>query len=204
MGRIRVFRVSSLTLITFALLCWVSALAQTGGGEDYDERSARLISVVAKTEDFTDWLANYGGWRGSASPHDGDNLDGGWYIEFKAEDGEWLGYANINALSGEIDDSFIPRPLPEAELAEGRVRVRALVLADPEVAERIQDPLLWDIESDYDRYEVEWNVNFYRGLEHLRVIAQLGGRLLYRRGSQRNASWVRKRRLNTRGMKPSA
>ena len=125
-----------------------SAHAQSGGSEDYDERSARLINTVAQTEDFTDWLANYEGWQGNAAPHDGNDLDGHWYIEFKTEDGEeWLGSANVDARSGEISDLFIPYPLPEDELAEGNVRVQALVLADPEIMARIQDPLLWNIES---------------------------------------------------------
>ena len=150
-----------------------SVLAQSGGAESYEDRSARLIGSVAATEDFADWLANYEGWQGKASPHDENYADGNWYIEFKdADDEEWLGYANVT-VDGSITDAFIPRPLPDDELEAGKTRVRELVLADPEVAARIEDPLLWTIESDYNRYDVNWNVHFYRGLEHLHVIAKL-------------------------------
>ncbi len=169
-----------LTLFASCLFLQSGAFAQSGsaesGGsaeESYEERQARLIALVAEIEDFADWLANYEGWQGKASPQDGDDQDGLWYVEFKdADDEEWLGYANVD-IEGNIEDSFIPRPLPEDELAEGKVRVRELVLADPEVAARLTDPLLWEVEADYDRYEVNWVVNFYRGLEHLRVIAQM-------------------------------
>lgn len=148
----------------------------TGSGgsaeESYEARQARLIALVAETEDFADWLTSYEGWQGKASPKDGDE-DGLWYVEFKdADDEEWLGYANVDT-EGTIEDSFIPRPLPDDELAEGKVRVVALVLDDPEVAARLVDPLLWEVNADYDRYEVNWVVNFYRGLEHLRIIAQM-------------------------------
>ena len=150
-----------------------SVLAQSGGAESYEDRSARLIGSVAATEDFADWLANYEGWQGKASPHDEDYPDGNWYIEFKdAGDEEWLGYANVT-VDGTVTDSFIPRPLPDDELAEGKGRVRELVLTDPEVVALVTDPLLWDIEVEYNRYDVNWDVNFYRGLEHLRVIAKL-------------------------------
>ena len=166
--------------LLFALLLTYSfsfgALAQETGGsaeESYDERRARLITLVAETEDFADWLTNYEGWQGEAWPKEEGEEDGLWYVEFKDEDDEeWLGYADVD-VAGDVENSFIPRPLPDDELAEGRARVRELVLADPEVAARLTDPLLWSIEVDYDRYDVNWDVNFYRGLEHLRVVAKL-------------------------------
>ena len=166
-------RYTRLCLILSIFLFGGSVLAQSGGAESYEDRSARLINSVAETEDFADWLANYEGWQGKASPHDENYPNGDWYIEFKdAADEEWLGYANVT-IDGTIIDAFIPRPLPDDELATGKARVKELVLADPEVSALVKDPLLWDIESDYDRFDVNWNVNFYRGLEHLRVIAKL-------------------------------
>ena len=164
-----------ITLLVLLLSWTLGALAQSEhADESYEEREARLVTFIAETEDFADWLTNYEGWQGSASPHDENNLDGGWSVEFHdAEGEEWLGYANVNVLSSEIYDSFIPRPLPEDQLTAGKARVQTLVLADPEVAARLTDPLLWDIEADYDRFEVHWRVDFYRGLEHLRVIAQM-------------------------------
>ena len=158
------------------LISSLSALAQEASGgsaEPYDERKERLIALVAETEDFADWLSNYEGWQGKAWPKEEDDEDGLWYVEFKDEnDEEWLGYADVS-IDGNIENSFIPRPLPDDELAEGKVRVRELVLTDPEVVALVTDPLLWDVEVDYDRYDVNWDVNFYRGLEHLRVIAKL-------------------------------
>ncbi len=162
-------------LLALLLSLTLGASAQTEESEvSYEETEARLITFIAETEDFADWLTNYEGWQGSASPHDENNLDGGWTVEFHdAEGEEWLGYANVSASSSEIYESFIPRPLPEDELAAGRARVQTLVLDDPEVAARLVDPLLWDIEADYDRFKVHWVVDFYRGLEHLRVIANM-------------------------------
>lgn len=171
------YRVRRYALV-FLLPLLLSVSAQSGGesggsAESYDERKARLIALVSETEDFADWLSSYEGWQGKAWPKDDSDEDGLWYVEFKDEnDEEWLGYADVDP-SGTIENAFIPRPLPDDELAEGKVRVRELVLADPEVAARLTDPLLWDIEADYDRFDVNWDVNFYRGLEHLRVIAKL-------------------------------
>ena len=164
-------------VLVLALLSFkVSAQSGEASGrsaESYDERKARLIALVAETEDFARWLETYEGWQGKAWPKEEDDENGLWYVEFKDEnDEEWLGYADVD-IEGNIENAFIPRPLPDDELTEGKARVRELVLADPEVAARITDPLLWEVDVGYDRFDVNWDVNFYRGLEHLRVIATL-------------------------------
>jgi hypothetical protein len=130
-----------------------------------------MIDLVAQSEEFVDWLPQYPGWIGYAY---GPDENGVWYVEFydQAEE-EWLGYANVDDATQEIIDSFAPKPLPAEEYQAGRVKVEMMVLDDPEVQGQLGNPALWEVETDYNRWDAIWEVNFYRGLEALTVSAYL-------------------------------
>lgn len=148
-------------LMTFVLPV-VGVLAQ---GVDEDE----LVNVVSGTEPFPDWLAQHEGWTPNVYPGD----EPWWTVEFNAEDGEWLGYATINADTGEIGDIFAPTPLPDDEFMAGQERVYRLVMDDPEVQVRLVDPILWSDYTDFNRWDRVWEVHFYRGIEAILVRVNL-------------------------------
>jgi hypothetical protein len=126
-----------------------------------------MIDIVAESEEFVDWLPQYPNWVGHAY---GPNEEGNWYVEFFDESGEeWLGYANVKDATGEILDSFAPKPLPADQYQTELLQVQPLVLADPEVQAQLTDPVLWDVTTDYNRYDSVWEVRFYRGIEAIVV-----------------------------------
>src|SRR5262249_13921527 len=136
-----------------------------------DDEAEQYIALVAATDDFASWLANYDGWKGYANPNDDGSV---WYVEFHdAADEEWLGYAGVDVNTKEIVESFIPLPLPQEVYDANVGRVRAMVLDDPEVLARIVDPALWYINTDYNRFEQDWEVWLSRGVDSLVVKATL-------------------------------
>jgi hypothetical protein len=150
-------------ILIFTLLC---ALMITPVRAQ-DETEQALIQLVAESEEFADWLAQYEGWQGHAYPPEDGTV---WYVEFyTAEEDDWLGYANIDANTGEIQDSLVPSPLPPDEFAAGQERVNKLVLNDPEVIAWLVDPILWYPYVDFNRYERIWEMHFYRGKEAVMV-----------------------------------
>lgn len=154
--------------VLLAILLLASVFS--AGAQD-DPVAKALVDVVAGTPEFSEWLAGYPGWVGNAYGPDNNNV---WYVEFKsADDSEWLGYANFDTDTNTIQDSFIPAPLPPDVYQEQQQRVRALMLADPEVLARLGDPVLWDLYMDYNRYEVTWDAYFYRGIDGLLVRSSL-------------------------------
>jgi len=134
-----------------------------------EETQQALIQIVASSETFADWLVQYPNWKSNVYPSD---TEGVWVVEFytEAED-DWLGYATINAETGEIYESFAPKPLPTEVYQEQRDKVLKLTLDDPEVLAYLGDPILWDMYMDYNRYESLWDVYFYRGVDAVLVKA---------------------------------
>jgi hypothetical protein len=136
-----------------------------------DEISQALVQVVALSETFADWLPNYEGWYGNAWETE---YPGVYYVEFYNGDGsEWLGYATINRATGEIYESFAPKPLSPDMYQHQLELIETLVLDDSEVAAVLGDARLWDRYTDYNRWEQVWEVRFYRGLDAILVRAAL-------------------------------
>ncbi|MBZ0283863.1 MAG: hypothetical protein K8L97_24205 [Anaerolineae bacterium] len=136
-----------------------------------EETQQALTQLVASSETFTDWLAEYPNWKSNVYPSD---TEGVWVVEFytEAED-DWLGYASINAETGEIYEAFAPKPLPPEVYQEQQAKVQKLTLDDPEVLAYLGDPILWDFYMDYNRYESVWDLYFYRGVEAVLVKAAI-------------------------------
>jgi hypothetical protein len=160
-------RIKYLSLVLFLLISTMTAAAARA--QDDEALKQHLIEVVAQSEIFADWLTGYPDYIANASGPDDNNV---WYVEFYNDDSysEWLGYANIDADTDEIQDSFAPRPLPADVYQEQLPRVNASALADPEVLARLNgNPDLWDIYTDWNRWEAKWDVVFYRGIEAVLV-----------------------------------
>lgn len=164
------YGISVLALLLALLSLTVSTAAQ-------DEVEQSLIVIASQSEEFAGWLAEYEGWQGYAYPPEEGTV---WYVEFYDAAGEeWLGYANVDVETGEIQDLFVPRPLPAEEYAAGKERILDLVFADPEVQVWLIDPLLWDPYVDFNRFEQVWEVHLYRGNDGILIKASLDEYSLY-------------------------
>ncbi|MDZ4764467.1 MAG: hypothetical protein SGI73_07925 [Chloroflexota bacterium] len=126
-----------------------------------------VVQVAAASEIMADWLPNFENWIGNASETEYPDV---YYVEFydNAEE-EWLGYVTINGTTGEIYDAFAPKPLPPDVYAEQLPLVEEIVKNDPEVAAILDNPIFWDVYTDYNRWERLWETRFYRGLEGILV-----------------------------------
>lgn len=147
-----------LSLIGLLILPFAGIHAQSE-----DEKREALVAIVADSDEFSDWLEDYPDYQFNAWGPDENQI---WYIEFFDESWEeWLGYANINEDSLEIQDSFAPKPLPTDVYQEQLDIVLPYVLADAEVMGWLNDnPDLWDNYTDWNRWEQIWDVAFYRGI----------------------------------------
>ncbi len=159
----------ALGLALLAAVVW-GALASGAALAQDDPQAQKAIQLVAASEQFADFLAQYPNWLGWAEQDDGD----WWYVEFWSADyEEWLGEAVVNLQTGEIRESFVPRPLPAEKYAELLPRVQAYALADGEVQALLGDPAQWEVWADYDRWEGVWFVDFTRGLDHYVAVVRV-------------------------------
>ncbi|MCK6576937.1 MAG: hypothetical protein L6Q98_02400 [Anaerolineae bacterium] len=156
------------TRFTRLILCILAAalLALAAGGaaaQTDDLKANAIILIVANSDLFADWLPNYPDYQVNAS---GPDEDGNWYIEFHDSAWEeWLGYAVINETSGEIVDSFAPKPLPADVYQQQLERVTQKIMNDPEVLGWLDNqPELWDTYIDFNRWDRVWQAWFSRGI----------------------------------------
>lgn len=156
--------VKYIKLWAFVLLVLISVTAFGVRAQDEEAIKGRVIQIAADSEMFSDWLAGHPNYHADAW---GPDENGVWYVEFKNDgDEEWLGYANVNADTGEILDSFAPKPLPADVYQSQMPRVTAFVKADVEVLARLENNLdLWEVYTDWNRWDATWDVGFYRGIE---------------------------------------
>jgi hypothetical protein len=155
----------SLSALVAILLIALPLTAQ----DDLDPAAVPLVEVVEQSELFADWLARHPGYTPKAYGPDENGL---WYIEFYSADDEWLGYANVDAASGEITGSFAPVPLQPADYQTQLDAIRLHVLADAEVLAWLNNqPDLWEVYPEWNRWEQRWDIGFYRGIEGVMVYA---------------------------------
>ena len=162
-------RAKSLALLLLATLFSLMAVQ----AQDDEAIKQKVIQIAADSDMFKDWLASHPNYRSNASGPDNNGI---WYVEFKTEaDDEWLGYANVNANTGEIQDAFAPKPLSTEVYQEQLPEVTAFALADAEVLARLNNnPKLWQMYPDWNRWDATWDVSFMRGIDGIVVKLKFG------------------------------
>ena len=128
-----------------------------------EDDEAKVIRILATEEKKAGHLALYPGWVASAW----DNDDGTWYVEFKSNDGEdfeWLGDGTVDVTTNEIVYSFTPSDLPTDEYQRGLTQIEAYLPHDAEIKNRF-NPDLWEKSVGWDRWEQQWYVSYWYGLE---------------------------------------
>lgn len=156
--------------LQLALLIVVLALAAGVAAQDSTYSQEKLVAFVAENGPFADWLAAHPGYQPEAWGPDEQGL---WYIEFyDAAHEEWLGYAKIHGDTLEITESFAPLPLPPEVYQEQMPRVLETAQYDAEVLAWLDNvPDLWDVYSDWNRWDQRWEVYYVRGIQRVAVYA---------------------------------
>jgi hypothetical protein len=144
--------------------------AQPGEGSDQTianwqptDDPDQVVTQVASSALFSEWLAAYPGWVGYAWQED----DGWWGVEFLLEEGDderFLGWASVEAETGLVAEWERPRQLSDEELAEGHEAIEAIIASDPEIAALLGDPAQWEREIGSEG-EGGWYAYVYRGNE---------------------------------------
>ncbi|MBL8155908.1 MAG: hypothetical protein JNM70_17140 [Anaerolineae bacterium] len=159
-------------LMQSVVIVMLIAVLFSGGvarAQDEDPVRQAVIDVVVGSEEFADWLGNYPNYQVNTWGPDENNV---WGMEFLNESGdEWLGYASIDADTLEIQDSFVPKPLPQDVYQAQLAIVTDYVLHDAEVLGWLENPDRWEMYPDWNRWEQVWDVGFYRGIEGVVVKA---------------------------------
>ena len=159
-------RMKSLALLLLVALLSVGLVPIQA--QDDAATKQKVIQIAADSDMFKEWLAVHPNYKSDASGPDDKGI---WYVEFKTEsDDEWLGYANVNATTGAIQDAFAPKPLSTEVYQEQLPQVTAFALADAEVLARLNNnPKLWKMYPDWNRWEATWEVVFMRGIDGIAV-----------------------------------
>lgn len=159
---------NSIVLLTIVFTMLASTLTPIFAQSDEETRAIELVSAV---EDVSAFLATYPDWEGHAYQQD----ETVWYVDFFDVTGEeWIGYGIVDLATEEVRESFVPAPLPADEYATLLPLVELVALEDPEVLGLLKDPVLWDIYTDYNRYDQVWDVYCTRGVTQwlVRVYAE--------------------------------
>ena len=142
-----------------------SLSAQAGDTE------ALAIEIAATHPPIAEYLTDFN-WVGSAYPH--DDSEQTWGVEFSTRnDEEWLGWADVNVVTGGVNDFFVPRDLPTEEFQAGQAQIKTFLDADAEINGLLGDASLWENEIWYNRWEATWEAWYGRGLDEWIVVLYL-------------------------------
>jgi hypothetical protein len=127
----------------------------------------RAIALLAQQPPVARYLAGYPGWRGEAYLEEGS--DSVWNIDLYAGD-EWIGWGQVDLAAGKVVDQYIPFDLPPEEFAAGKAKIEKFLVYDPEVKARLGEPDLWGHEVTWNRWDQEWQVWYWYGIDALAVV----------------------------------
>jgi hypothetical protein len=138
------------------------AVARPAQQPQHDE--ARAIQLLAALPDVAQHLAVYPGWRADAYQEEGSDTI--WNVDFYQED-EWLGWGKVDLASDTVLDHFVPRELSPEEFAAGQALVETFIKHDPEIRARLAEPSLWGHDTSYNRWDTQWQVWYWYGIDAL-------------------------------------
>ncbi len=139
-----------------------SAVLQQGDGQ-------QAIDLLTAVPEVTQHLANYPDWTGEAWLDDEANNI--WSVNLYSEAAdEWLGYGVVNLDTQEVIEYFVPRELTPEEFQEQLAIVENFVLNDAEVIALLGDLSLWEHESNYNRWDANWETYFWHGIDAWTVV----------------------------------
>ncbi len=126
------------------------------------------IQLAVAQPEVAAWLVNYPDWTGNAWV---DSEDGRFYsVDFYSETAdEWLGWVYVDVVDQVVTDFFVPRELTAEEFQAGLEKVEQFVMQDGEVLTRLGNTASWEHETSYNRWDAEWVVWFWYGLDELAV-----------------------------------
>ena len=140
--------------------------------EELTDQEALAIQLLAEEPEVAGWLASYPDWTGSAWLEGEDGLH--YHVDlYSAAADEWLGWGYVNVADGVVEDYFVPRELTAEEFQTGREIVEAFVFSDEEVLARLGNVDDWGYDTWYNRWDANWQVWFWYGLEELAVTVNI-------------------------------
>jgi hypothetical protein len=146
--------------------------------EELSDEARQAIQILAAIPEVGEWLATFPDWEADAWQ---DDEDGRFYsvdLYSEAAD-EWLGWGYVNVSDGTVDDYFVPRELSAEEFQAGLERVEQFVFSDGELLGRLGDVANWEHDSWYNRWEGNWEIWFWYGLEEVAVTVSIWEDELY-------------------------
>ena len=140
--------------------------------EELTDQETLAIQLLAEEPEVAGWLASYPDWTGDAWLEGEDGLH--YHVDlYSAAADEWLGWGYVNVADGLVEDFFVPRELSAEEFQAGREMVEAFVFSDEEVLARLGNVDNWGYETWYNRWDANWQVWFWYGLEELAVTVNI-------------------------------
>jgi hypothetical protein len=163
----RAARGVTLLILSGALLLGASVLSQgflsTDEYAEWSEAQQAALALVLAEAEAQDFLAAYPDWTAYSYLEEGL-----WVVGFYQGD-EWLGDARVDLEADEVIYLYLPRELSPEAYAIGREAIAQVVLADAEVLALLVQPLEWDYDIHYNKYDDKWTMVMWRGLESLAV-----------------------------------
>lgn len=140
--------------------------------EELSDQETVAIQLLAEEPEVAGWLASYPDWTGDAWLEGEDGLH--YHVDlYSAAADEWLGWGYVNVADGLVEDFFVPRELTAEEFQTGREMVEAFVFSDEEVLARLGNVDDWGYDTWYNRWDANWQVWFWYGLEELAVTVNI-------------------------------
>lgn len=136
------------------------------------DEAALAVQLLGDVPEVADWLDSYPDWTGDAWLDGEDGVH--YHVDlYSAAADEWLGWGYVNVADGVVEDYFVPRELSAEEFQVGRETVEAFVFGDQEVLALLGNVADWDFDTWYNRWEANWEVWFWYGLDELVVTVNI-------------------------------
>lgn len=140
--------------------------------EALSDEAALAVQLLGDVPEVADWLDSYPDWTGDAWLDGEDGVH--YHVDlYSSAADEWLGWGYVNVADGVVEDYFVPRELSAEEFQVGRETVEAFVFGDQEVLALLGNVADWDFDTWYNRWEANWEVWFWYGLDELVVTVNI-------------------------------